>query len=306
MSFSTYFQFFGDNSKLITGFANQHPVIKSFLIGSVSGTSSTLLFQPFELIKTRMQNASASGKRRMMPLIIDVVRKEHVAGLWKGTVPSLVRCVPGVGLYFSTMSWMQTYLLQSQRPNALEAILMGVAARSFAGCLLMPFTVIKTRYESGLFQYTNVTEAVRVIYTTEGMRSLFRGLTPTLLRDAPFSGLYYMFYSQLKRIVEPTGSSQPLIQIPADLQAVSIFACGLSAGLLASLVTHPADVLKTKMQLHPQGFSNIFHVASIITREEGLRVLFAGVVPRMMRRTLMATMAWTFYESLMQNVGLKK
>ena len=32
-----------------------HPVIKAFLCGSISGTCSTLLFQPLDLLKTRLQ-----------------------------------------------------------------------------------------------------------------------------------------------------------------------------------------------------------------------------------------------------------
>lgn len=40
--------------------AQLHPVIKAFLCGSISGTCSTLLFQPLDLLKTRLQTLQPS------------------------------------------------------------------------------------------------------------------------------------------------------------------------------------------------------------------------------------------------------
>lgn len=53
----------------------------------------------------------------------------------------------------------------------------------------------------------SVAGALKSVYETEGIRALFSGLTATLLRDAPFSGIYVMFYSQTKRTL-PQGESQ--------------------------------------------------------------------------------------------------
>lgn len=39
-------------------FLQYHPVLKAFLAGSFSGTFSTILFQPLDLVKTRLQNSS--------------------------------------------------------------------------------------------------------------------------------------------------------------------------------------------------------------------------------------------------------
>lgn len=58
-------------------------------------------------------------------------------------------------------------------------------------------------FQSGCFNYVSVSGALRSMYETEGLRALFSGLTATLLRDAPFSGLYVMFYSQTKMLLPP-------------------------------------------------------------------------------------------------------
>ncbi|XP_006890638.1 PREDICTED: solute carrier family 25 member 38 [Elephantulus edwardii] len=279
-----------------------HPAIKAFLCGSISGTCSTLLFQPLDLVKTRLQTLqpSAQGSSRvgMFTVLFRVVRTESLLGLWKGMSPSIVRCVPGVGIYFGTLYSLKQYFLRGHPPSALESVMLGVGSRSVAGVCMLPITVIKTRYESGKFGYESITSALKSIYRHEGRRGLFSGLTATLLRDAPFSGIYLMFYNQTKNIVRQD-----------QLDAVHIpfvnFSCGVFAGILASLVTQPADVIKTHMQIAPAKFRWFGQAVTLIFKDYGLRGFFKGGVPRALRRTLMAAMIWTVYEEMMAKMGLK-
>ncbi|XP_078515312.1 mitochondrial glycine transporter isoform X2 [Lissotriton helveticus] len=279
--------------------AQMHPVLKSFVCGSLSGTCSTLLFQPLDLVKTRLQTLRppGNGKLGMVALFLKVVRTESLLGLWKGASPSFIRCIPGVGLYFSTLYSMKQHFLLGQDPTAMESILLGTTSRAIAGICLLPITVVKTRYESGKFGYRSVFGALNNIYRTEGTRGLFSGLTATLLRDAPFSGIYLMFYTQTKRIL-------PEEQDPAFAPLVN-FGCGVLAGVLASVVTQPADVIKTHMQLSPERYSWSGQAIAVIFKDSGILGFFRGGVPRALRRTLMAAMAWTVYEQMMFKMGLK-
>lgn len=307
-----------DTKKILVQFLAQHPMLKSFLVGALSGTCSTLLFQPFDLVKTRIQNAHFSlisegnaGARttRFVPVIYEVVKNEQLFGLWRGTAPSLIRCVPGVGIHFCCLDTLQNHFCVNRKPTALEAVTFGAISRSIASVLLIPVTVIKTRYESGLYSYKNITDALRHTYQNEGIRGLRSGLLPTLMRDVPFSGLYFMFYSQLKSIVLKTGvhNTQQKQYSKSNLISTSslTFACGLGAGLMASIVTQPMDVIKTRMQMNSKQFPTFYQTTAFILRQDKMRGLFAGLVPRMMRRTLMASMAWTVYEQMMRSLCLK-
>lgn len=69
-----------------------------------------------------------------------------------------------------------------------------------SGAALIPITVVKTRVESGVYGYSSVTGALKDIYRTEGLKGMTCGLVPTLFRDAPFSGLYLMFYTSAKQL----------------------------------------------------------------------------------------------------------
>merc|ERR1719264_2438651 len=106
-----------------------------------------------------------------------VMTAEGLRGLWRGVLPSLYRTVPGVGLYFSSMHWMRYSVFQG-KPNAGQSLLIGAAARTFAGSVMIPFTVVKTRIESGAFQYRSVFTALESILRNEGLRGLGLGAHP--------------------------------------------------------------------------------------------------------------------------------
>lgn len=92
----------------------------------------------------------------MITIFTNIVRQEHIVGLWRGMVPSIARCVPGVGLYFSSLHWLKAKIGKSRNQDlsALEAVALGVVARTMSGVALIPMTVIKTRYVYSLFIYT--------------------------------------------------------------------------------------------------------------------------------------------------------
>lgn len=100
----------------------------------------------------------------------------------------------------------------------------------------MPFTVLKARYESGLYAYRSVPTAILEMLRTEGWSGLYRGYHVTLIRDVPFSGLYLAFYEHLRN------------GLPISNRFTCNLVSGLVAGGLATIVTHPFDVIKTRVQ----------------------------------------------------------
>ncbi|XP_017752569.1 PREDICTED: solute carrier family 25 member 38 isoform X1 [Eufriesea mexicana] len=279
-----------------------YPILKSFVAGSLSGTFSTILFQPLDLVKTRLQSKVNlhldTPKSGTLNTVIHIIKNENVLGLWRGMTPSITRVVPGVGLYFSSLHWLKHTLHLKDPLTPTEALLLGITARSMSGALLIPITVVKTRFESEIYKYNSVGEALKLIYKQEGVRGLSSGLVPTLLRDAPYSGLYLTFYTQLKNIVTETDI------VCTKLSAPIHFSCGILAGIFASIVTQPADVIKTKMQLYPNEFRDVRVAVFRVYKKYGVLGYFKGIVPRMLRRTLMTAMAWTVYEEVAKFLNL--
>ena len=128
-------------------------------------------------------------------------------------MPSLMRTVPGVGIYFSTVHTLKSKL---SRVDATSSLAIGFVARryypplthkcvnpksvnaSVACSAMIPFTVIKLRSEVNQKGRHPLASSLPGIWRTEGLRGLTRGLLPTILRDAPFSGIYMMLYERIK------------------------------------------------------------------------------------------------------------
>jgi len=104
------------------------------------------------------------------------------------------------------------------------------------------------------------------------------GLLPTLARDLPFSGIYYMSYRKLKdmcshdisktiiRLIFQSISIKLKLDISSNTKWItSQVSISVAAGLIASFITQPADVIKTYRQVAPTDYKNSYMtVKSII------------------------------------------
>lgn len=72
-------------------------------------------------------------------------------------------------------------------------------ARIVQSIISNPIIVIKTRFEViGFNEYNSISDACRKIYKQEGARGFMTGLKASLVRDVPFSGIFYPFYNFIK------------------------------------------------------------------------------------------------------------
>ncbi|KAG1681317.1 hypothetical protein FOA52_007363 [Chlamydomonas sp. UWO 241] len=225
--------------------------LESGLSGTLSGMAIGALLQPLDVVRTRMQGDAARGlapQRGATGTLMEIVGTGGVGSLWRGTGPSVLRMGLGVGVHMILVEKAAAHLTrpgengQPAQLSAGSAALAGGGARALVSTCMCPVTVIKTRMEytgkDGV-RYKSTAHAFSTIIRTEGIRGLFRGVVPTVLTNAPFSGLYYMMYTQLKR--ELAADDRPQFAVN--------FVSGAVAGAGSTLATQPTDVLRTRMQL---------------------------------------------------------
>ncbi|KDQ13634.1 hypothetical protein BOTBODRAFT_33341 [Botryobasidium botryosum FD-172 SS1] len=215
---------------------------------------------------------------------VKVWKLEGVRGLWKGVGTTLVVAVPSQTVYMVTYDTLLHTIppyIPSVVPPALHPLIAGITARTFVTTAASPLELLRTRLQSTPpnphkpHTLRSTLRSVREMTRTHGVRSLWRGLSASLWRDVPFSGIYWATYEALKVRVTPAG-------VQPDTGAT--FACGATGGTIAALFTHPFDVLKTRRQaLSMQDAARnrgTIGVVREILRTEGWRALFAGVQPR--------------------------
>lgn len=289
-----------------------------------SGLVSSVILQPIDLLKTRTQQ---SGHGSIAAIFREVTRTSRL-DLWRGTVPSALRTGIGSAIYFTSLNSIRQHAssrslagpeaTQQRHSSSLPQLpvslnlVSGAAARAFAGFVLMPLTVLKVRYESNLYSYRSLAGAARDIVRTEGMRGFFKGFGATALRDAPYAGLYVVFYeglkSHLSRLVEGPpngggGGGGADNDMATSTAAAVNFASGLTAATLCTVVSNPFDAVKTRIQLQPTVYHNMYRTAIKMVADEGLRSLWSGLTLRLTRKALSSAVAWTLYEELIKNLG---
>ncbi|KAL8647859.1 MAG: hypothetical protein Q9226_006256, partial [Calogaya cf. arnoldii] len=303
-----------------------------FTAGLGTGIISASLLQPVDLLKTRVQQAHSTS---LLHTFRDITQGPNsLRQLWRGTLPSVIRTGFGSALYFSTLNALRQHVFRSNLLTPTGVISMsrnasqsssssslpqlsnlanlttGAIARASAGLIMMPLTVIKVRYESNLYSYGSLVGAASAILKNEGIKGFFAGFGATAIRDAPYAGLYVLFYEQskqhLSQVRDATAAGDVLLKDMRSTSALSInFVSGVLAAGLATTITNPFDAVKTRLQLMPGKYANMVQASRQMVGEEGFRSLFDGVALRAGRKALSSALAWTVYEELVRRAETK-
>ena len=299
------------------------PVVSSatsMVGGSLSGMATSALTQPLDVLRTEMQR-SCRGKTK--PHLTTYLALQHVLttrgyrGLWCGLVPTIWRVGVGMGVYFYGLSALGAAPRNSSSPeqkpssSSLALFSSGFISRAMASFAVQPLTVIKTRFEAGdrSFGQGVIRNLIGIARTEQGVRGLFRGIVPTMLRDAPFSGIYVLLYTRILRLLNPPSTDGGSAGVGSVLpRPVITFMTGIFAGTLGTVITNPADLVRTRMQLRdgPHGATGVAAGAGVVSgggrpfvtpkglvqvtweigKSEGVMVFFTrGIVPRVLKRS---------------------
>ncbi|ROW07826.1 hypothetical protein VMCG_03565 [Cytospora schulzeri] len=249
-----------------------------------------------------------------------IARNEGFLTLWRGLSPTLLMSIPANMIYFTGYEWLR---YEKQSPlsgmnDVYAPLVAGAAARVVAAAAIGPIELFRTRLQAShgdtaAGHVKDTFNSMQEMVKSHGYRSLWRGLTLTLWRDVPFSGMYWWGYETIRGKLTEARDRVKGRSFDGDIHArrvsqshenhrdtfVDSFVAGTLSGASACIVTMPFDVGKTRTQVyHDSGKSitgtvgkarvapeeqTMFRLLQHIVKTEGAAGLFRGWMPRVMK-----------------------
>ncbi|KAF2840555.1 calcium-binding mitochondrial carrier protein Aralar2 [Patellaria atrata CBS 101060] len=203
----------------------------------------------------------------------------------------------------------------AKMPNSSINSICGALAGVASGIVTCPLDVIKTKLQAqGAFRiqgrrtiprssqvYQGMIGTARVIWTEDGFRGLYRGLSPMLLGYLPTWAVYMTVYESSKDYYYTKLESKWHARIYASI----------TAGACSTLATNPIWVIKTRLMSQvssraskqartPWHYKSTLDAARKMYRAEGIGAFYSGLTPALLGLTHVA-IQFPLYEFLKQN-----
>ncbi|XP_044258451.1 calcium-binding mitochondrial carrier protein Aralar1 isoform X2 [Tribolium madens] len=271
-----------------------------FTLGSVAGAVGATAVYPIDLVKTRMQNqrtGSFIGElmyRNSIDCFKKVIRHEGVFGLYRGLVPQLMGVAPEKAIKLTVNDFVRDkFYDKNGNISGIGEVISGAAAGASQVIFTNPLEIVKIRLQvAGEIAGGSKVRAWHVVKEL-GLFGLYKGAKACLLRDIPFSAIYFPTYAHTKaKFADETGYNHPL----------SLLAAGAIAGVPAAGLVTPADVIKTRLQVVARAgqttYNGVFDAARKIYVEEGFRAFWKGAIARVCRSSPQFGVTLVTYEVL--------
>lgn len=279
----------------------------AFVLGSIAGAVGATAVYPIDLVKTRMQNQRSKVVGELLyknsfDCFKKVIKNEGFAGLYRGLGPQLVGVAPEKAIKLTVNDFVRSKFADKKTGEIQfwQEMIAGGAAGGSQVVFTNPLEIVKIRLQIQGEQAKNTGAPRRSaiwIVKNLGIVGLYKGASACLLRDVPFSAIYFPAYAHLKRDMFHEGPEH-------KLTITELLMAGAIAGMPAAYFTTPADVIKTRLQVEARkgqtSYNGIADAARKIMREEGFKAFFKGGPARIFRSSPQFGVTLTVYEILHQ------
>ncbi len=278
--------------------------------GAISGAIEAAATYPTEYIKTQLQLQSKAGKTQgPIECAVQTVKTKGVRGLYKGLSAMIIGNSAKAGVRFVAYEQysraIARFMGEEGKKSGKNMMLSGLfAGMTEAALVVTPSETIKTKLiddqNSKSPRFRGLSHATSTVFKEEGLRGIYRGLIPVMMRQGANQAVRFSTYGMLKDYIGKL--------YPQDATGKAItpwyvsFLSGVVAGVAVVYSTMPLDVLKTKMQslAGAQKYGSTLNCIRVVFKEEGLKAFWKGATPRLGRLMFSGAIVFTSYEQLMK------
>ncbi|XP_017576526.1 mitochondrial glutamate carrier 1 [Pygocentrus nattereri] len=284
--------------------------------GGVAGLVGVTCVFPIDLAKTRLQNQQgARVYSGMLDCLTKTVRTEGYFGMYRGAAVNLTLVTPEKAIKLAANDIFRQKLSKDGKLPLWGEILAGCGAGTCQVVVTTPMEMLKIQLQDAgrlaaqrsvsasapaaspapslvasrtaqaghaAARRASATSITLELLRTRGLRGLYRGTGATLLRDVPFSMIYFPLFAKLNAV----GRREDLHGNPQDRAPfMQSFMAGCAAGSVAAVAVTPLDVIKTRLQTLQKGqgedsYRGIIDCTRRILNREGPLAFLKGATCR--------------------------
>ncbi|XP_004717226.1 mitochondrial glutamate carrier 1 [Echinops telfairi] len=273
--------------------------------GGIAGLIGVTCVFPIDLAKTRLQNQQ-NGQRMytsMSDCLIKTIRSEGYFGMYRGAAVNLTLVTPEKAIKLAANDFFRhQFSKDGQKLTLLREMLAGCGAGTCQVIVTTPMEMLKIQLqdagriaaqrkilaaqaqlpvqggaEPAEVPRPTATQLTRDLLRSRGIAGLYKGLGATLLRDVPFSIVYFPLFANLNQLGQPASCDKSPFYVS--------FLAGCVAGSTAAVAVNPCDVVKTRLQSLQRGviedtYSGFLDCARKILKHEGPSAFLKGAYCR--------------------------
>ncbi|KAJ5621188.1 mitochondrial carrier [Penicillium herquei] len=300
------------NSSFLINTKNKlaEPVIAAFMAGGVAGAVSRTIVSPLERLKILLQIQSVGREEYKLSIwqgLKKMGREEGWRGFMRGNGTNCIRIIPYSAVQFGSYNFYKQFVESPEgEMSPARRLLCGAAAGITSVTFTYPLDIVRTRLsiQSASFADLGSRDPTQklpgmfgtmvTIYKNEGgIVALYRGIVPTVAGVAPYVGLNFMTYESVRTYLTPEGDKNP--------SAWRKLLAGAISGAVAQTCTYPFDVLRRRFQINTMTgmgyqYKSIWDAVRVIVAEEGMRGLFKGIGPNLLKVAPSMASSWLSFE----------
>ena len=217
-----------------------------FQAGVAAGYASQIVCHPLDVIRTAYQAEVTSSASMSVVEKVRSLSKRGLGTFYKGLLPPLIGQGVYKGIIFSVNSIAKEKLSGGFLGINAKLFASGTIAGTVNSFVVAPVELIRTRLiiHEGRHKL-QLSSIMMQLVENGGVLGLWRGIIPTILRDGPGLGFYFLAYdqarNQLQKQQAPLGLGSPL-SFPRKVFAASL------AGAAFWIYALPVDTVKTLIE----------------------------------------------------------